>query len=57
MKFHKCKIPYVFADRRPGDAPYRIADNSNALKLLEREPKRTLKEICQDAWKWNLNYY
>ncbi len=56
MKINKCKIPYVFADRRPGDAPYSVADNSKALKLLEWEPKRTLKEICQDAWKWNLNH-
>jgi len=56
MKINKCKIPYVFADRRPGDAPYSVADNSKALKLLEWEPKRTIKDICEDAWRWNMNY-
>ena len=56
MKINKCKIPYVFADRRPGDAPYSVADNSKALELLEWEPKRTIKDICEDAWRWNINY-
>ena len=56
MKINKCKIPYVFADRRLGDAPYSVADNSKALKLLEWQPKRTIKDICEDAWRWNINY-
>ena len=56
IEINKCKIPYRFVKRRPGDAPFSVADNSKALKLLEWKPKRSIKEICEDAWKWNLNF-
>ncbi len=56
IEINKCKIPYIFVKRRPGDAPFSVADNSKALKLLEWKPKRSIKEICEDAWKWNLNF-
>ena len=56
IRINKCKIPYIFDKRRPGDAPFSVADNSKALKLLEWKPKRSIKEICEDAWKWNLNF-
>ena len=56
IAINKCKIPYVFTERRPGDIPYSVADNSKALKLLSWEPKRTIKDICEDAWRWNLNF-
>ena len=56
IEINKCKIPYVFAERRPGDAPYSVADNSKALNLLKWEPKRTIKDICEDSWRWNLNH-
>ena len=46
------KVPYVFSERRHGDMPYVVADNSKALEILEWEPKRTLKEMCIDGWKW-----
>ena len=51
-KFNKVKIPYVFTERRPGDASCTIADNSLTKKILRWEPRRDLKEMCKDGWKW-----
>ena len=51
-KFNKVKIPYVFTERRPGDSSCTIADNSLTKKILRWEPRRDLKEMCQDGWKW-----
>eukprot|EP00948_MAST-09A_sp_MAST-9A-sp1_P000765 g765.t1 len=45
-------IPYVFGDRRPGDLDTCYADPSAAKQDLEWEAKRTLQEMCNDAWKW-----
>ena len=50
---NKCKLPYVFVDRRLGDAPYSVADNSKALRLIDWKPKRSIEDICVDAWRWN----
>ena len=52
---NKIKVPYVFSERRPGDVPYVVADNSKALNTLNWQPKRTLKEMCVDGWKWQKN--
>ena len=49
------KVPYVFSKRRYGDLPYLVANNSKALKILNWEPKRSLKEMCIDGWKWQKN--
>ena len=51
-KVNNCEIPYVFADRRIGDAPFVVADNSLALKNLRWQPKRGLKEMCRDSWNY-----
>tara|TARA_Y200000002_G_scaffold365999_1_gene356527 strand:+ start:1531 stop:2568 length:1038 start_codon:yes stop_codon:yes gene_type:complete len=45
-------IPYEFSPRRRGDLACVIADNSRALELLDWEPKRTIKNMCEDGWKW-----
>lgn len=42
-------IPYLFADRRPGDFPFIVADNKQALKLLNWSPKRKLIDMCKDS--------
>ena len=49
------KLPFVFSERRHGDVPYVVANNSKALKILNWEPKRTLKEMCIDGWRWQKN--
>ncbi len=54
QEINKCKINFKFKDKRKGDAPYLVADNSLALKILDWKPKLGLKEICQDVWR---NYF
>ena len=49
------KVPYVFAEKRHGDIPYLVANNSKALKILNWKPQRTLKDMCIDGWKWQKN--
>lgn len=52
---NKCLLPYKFVERRNGDAPFVVADNTLALKILNWKPKRNLSDICKDTWKWILN--
>ena len=52
------KIPFEISCRREGDSPIVIADNSLAVSSLGWLPKRSIKEMCIDGWKWqslNLN--
>ena len=37
-------LPYKFSGRREGDAPFLVADNYLALKLLEWEPKKNMDD-------------
>ena len=46
------KIPYEFAERRIGDNPTIIADNTKALAILNWEAKRSLDDMCRDGWEW-----
>ena len=55
-KVNNCKIPYKFVDRRKGDYPHLVADNSLAIKLMNWKPKKSLEDICTDTWRW-LNHY
>ena len=47
-----CDIPFHFLPRRNGDAPFVVADNSLANTFLKWEAKKSLKEMCLDAWRW-----
>ncbi len=49
---NKLFLPYKISERRKGDAPYVIADNTLALKLLEWIPKRTIEDMCKDSYKF-----
>ena len=49
-----CDIPFHFSKRRKGDAPFVVADNSLSKTLLSWQTKRTLKEMCLDAWQWEM---
>ena len=53
-KVNGVKIPFKFAPRRKGDNAFVIADNYQAKKLLNWEPKRSLEEMCRDGWRWSL---
>ena len=45
-------VPYKITERRPGDIAVCYADPSKAKRLLGWEAKRTLSDMCRDAWKW-----
>ena len=49
---NKVKVPYVFSDRREGDASYVVADNSNLVSEFNISPKLNIEEMCRDGWKW-----
>ena len=38
QSINKCKIPYEFVNRRPGDFPYVVADNKLAISTLNWLP-------------------
>lgn len=44
------KIPYRFADRRPGDVAVCYSNPNKAKEVLSWEAKRNLEEMCYDAW-------
>ncbi|TQR21231.1 UDP-glucose 4-epimerase GalE [Psychrobacillus vulpis] len=46
------KIPYKIMERRPGDIAISYADSSKAEKELGWKAERGLKEMCENAWKW-----
>ena len=48
-------VPYEFVERREGDVAMVVADNSLANKILNWKPKRTIRDMCKDGWKWELN--
>ena len=48
-------LKYKFVDRRKGDYPEVVADNSFAKSILKWEPKRNLLDMCVDSWNWNKN--
>ena len=54
-KVNNIRVPYVFSERRHGDVPYVVSNNSKALEILKWKPKRTLQEMCVDGWKWQKN--
>ena len=46
------EIPYRIVQRRPGDVAACYADPSYAEKLLGWKAERTLREMCEDTWRW-----
>ena len=51
-KANNVKIPYEIVQPRKGDAPYVVADNNLAKRILNWNPKRTIEDACLDGWKW-----
>lgn len=49
------KIPYVIRERRPGDTAVSYADASLAKKELGWEAKYGIRDMCEDAWRWQKN--
>lgn len=44
------KIPYEIVNRRPGDLPVMYADVSKANRELKWKARRSIEEMCRDAW-------
>jgi UDP-glucose 4-epimerase len=50
------KVPHVVGARRPGDVAECYADASLAKTVLDWEAKRTVEDMCRDAWRWQSKY-
>ncbi|WP_034296357.1 UDP-glucose 4-epimerase GalE [Herbaspirillum sp. RV1423] len=48
-------IPYKIEPRRPGDLPAYYADVTLAKSVLDWEATRSLKTMCADSWRWQMN--
>lgn len=46
------KLPCVLCPRREGDLPVSYASTKKALQELNWKAKRGLREMCEDAWRW-----
>ncbi len=51
-KVNNVKVPYIFTDRRSGDACRVVADNSFLQNEFKIRPQFTIKDMCRDGWKW-----
>lgn len=45
-------IPYVIAERRPGDVAQCYADPKKAFEKLGWKAEKTIDDMCRDTWKW-----
>jgi UDP-glucose 4-epimerase len=46
------RIPFRIVDRRPGDTAESWADAGLAARLLGWRARRSLGDMCADAWRW-----
>jgi UDP-glucose 4-epimerase len=46
------KVPYKITARRPGDIASCFADSAKANNELDWKAQRGIKEMCEDAWRW-----
>jgi UDP-glucose 4-epimerase len=46
-------IKYKYLSRREGDLPTFWADSSKALKKINWQPERNIKNVCEDTWRWH----
>ena len=48
-------VPYVIADRRPGDIATCYAATEKAEKVLGWKAELSLEDMCKDSWNWQQN--
>jgi len=46
-------IKYKYLSRRDGDVAASWADTTKALKKMDWQPDRNIKNICEDTWRWH----
>lgn len=49
------EIPFSIMERRPGDIAVCYADCSLAKNELNWTTTKTLQDMCEDSWRWQLN--
>jgi UDP-glucose 4-epimerase len=49
------RVPYIIVPRRPGDVASCFADPGKAAKELGWRAERDILEMCEDAWRWQIN--
>jgi UDP-glucose 4-epimerase len=49
------KVPYRIVDRRPGDLASVYADVQKAESELQWKARRTIEDMCKDAWNFEKN--
>jgi len=52
QEVNKIEIPYRFVARRAGDVAEVFANPSKATSILNFKPKRSLNDMCADAWRF-----
>ena len=46
-------IKYKYLPRRDGDIAASLADSSKALKKMNWKKEKSIKNICEDTWRWH----
>ena len=46
------KVPYVIAERRPGDIATCYADPAKSAEKLQWKAEKSLVDMCRDSWNW-----
>ncbi len=52
QQVNELPIPYAIKPRRAGDVARCFANAEKAQKLLGWQAKKTLEDMCRDAWRW-----
>ncbi len=53
-RVNNIKIRYTFSPRREGDVPKIVADNTKANKIFNWKPRKNIKDMCKDGWRWKV---
>ena len=54
IRVNNVDVPYVYAERRAGDLPVRYSDASKAKEEIGWVAKKSLEDMCRDAWNFVL---
>jgi len=55
-EINEVMVPYKICDRRIGDIAVSYCSPDKAYKELGWKAKRSLKDMCKDAWNWQQKY-
>jgi UDP-glucose 4-epimerase len=55
QRVNSIEVPYVIAQRRPGDIAECYADAAKAWRELGWKATHTLEDMCRDSWNYGKN--